>query len=150
FLRSVGLNSISQCEIRTTDKGEFYFAVLMYGGQATVEVLPDVIHSALHKVEWPKSMRFPASPLRWVRPLNSVICLFDGKVVPLALGQVPVGRVTRGHRFLAPGEIEIANAADYRAKLEKAHVVLDRAKRGAMITNGLTEAAEAQGLTVKP
>ena len=71
-------------------------------------------------------MRFPAASLRWVRPLNSVICLFDGAVLHLPLGEVPVGRTTRGHRFLSPGEITVDNAADYRAKLAQAHVVLDR------------------------
>ena len=88
-------------------------------------------------VAWPKSMRYPASELRWVRPLNSVICLFDGEVLKLPqLGAVPVGRVTRGHRFLSKGEISVANAADYLKKLAKAHVVLDWSERRKIIAEG--------------
>jgi glycyl-tRNA synthetase beta chain len=151
FLRSVGLNSISQCEKRTTDRGEFYFAVLMHGGQATIDVLPDLIYSTLHDVEWPKSMRYPASALRWVRPINSAICLFDGEVLKLPqLGAVPVGRVTRGHRFLSKGEISVVNAADYLKKLTKAYVVLDWGKRRDFIDSELTRIAKEAGLTVKP
>ena len=116
-----GLKSVEQCEVRATDRGEFYFAVIQQPGCATAEVLPELIYAAMTALPWPKSMRYPASSLRWVRPLNSVICLFDGAVLKLpALGEVPVGRVTRGHRFLAPGDIEVADASDYRAKLAKA------------------------------
>jgi glycyl-tRNA synthetase beta chain len=150
FLRGAGIASIDQCEVRGTDRGEFYFAVIRQSGRNTAEVLPALIHTAISELPWPKSMRYPASSLRWVRPLNSVICLFDGEVVGLALGEVPVGRVTRGHRFLSKGEISVANAQDYLAKLEKAHVVLDRAKRRQMIADGLKTQAKAAGLTVKP
>jgi glycyl-tRNA synthetase beta chain len=150
FLRGAGLKSIDDCETRATDRGEFYFAVIKQPGRATAEVLPELILAAMTTLPWPKSMRYPASSLRWVRPLNSVVCLFDGDVINLPLGKVPVGRVTRGHRFLAPAEITVDSAADYRAKLAAAHVVLDRAERRAMITKGLDELAAAEGLTVKP
>lgn len=150
FLRGTGLKSLDECEIRATDRGEFYFAVLRQPGRATAEVLPEVIVAAMTALSWPKSMRYPAAPLRWVRPLNSVVCLFDGEVVDLPLGGVPVGRVTHGHRFLSPGAIEIADAADYRAKLAAAHVVLDRDARRAKIADGLDRLATAEGLTVKP
>jgi glycyl-tRNA synthetase beta chain len=150
FLRGAGLASIDQCDVRATDRGEFYFAILKQTGRATAEVLPGLIIEAMTALPWPKSMRYPASPLRWVRPLNSVICLFDEQVIKLDLGDVPVGRVTRGHRFLSPGEIEVTGAADYLDKLGKAHVVLDRKERRATIDEELTALARANGLTVKP
>jgi glycyl-tRNA synthetase beta chain len=149
FLRGAGLQSIDQCEIRGSDRGEFYFAVIQQPGRATAEVLPDLIHAAMTALSWPKSMRYPASNLRWVRPLNSVICLFDGTVLNLPLGEVPVGRMTRGHRFLSPGEISVDNAADYREKLARAHVVLDWGERRRIIARDLDKLASAEGLTVK-
>jgi glycyl-tRNA synthetase beta chain len=150
FLRAAGLASIDQCEVRDTGRGEFYFALVERPGRGTAEVLPELLYAAIAELPWPKSMRFPASELRWVRPLNSVICLFDGAVLPLALGKVPVGRVTRGHRFLAAGEIAVDNAADYRAKLEAAHVILDHDRRRALIAADLDRLAAAEGLKVKP
>jgi glycyl-tRNA synthetase beta chain len=145
FLRSAGLNSIAQCEVR----GDFHFAVIKRPGRATAEVLPELIHAAMAALPWPKSMRYPASALRWVRPLNSVICLFDGEVLSLPLGEVPVGRATRGHRFLSNGEISVANAKDYLAKVAKAHVVLDWNERRQRIETQLNEKATGEGLTLK-
>jgi len=150
FLRSVGLDSVEQCEVRDTGRGEFYFALIRRAGRATTDVLPDLIYSTIMDVNWPKSMRFPAAPLRWVRPLTSVLCLFDGEILPLSLGEVPVGRTTRGHRFLSPGEIAVDNAKDYVAKLEAGYVVLDQDHRRDMIAADLDRLAHAEGLAVKP
>jgi glycyl-tRNA synthetase beta chain len=150
FLRSVGLAAITECEIRDTGRGEFYFAVIDRPGRASAEILPDLIYSAILNVAWPKSMRYPASSLRWIRPLNSVVCLLDGEVLPLPLDNVPVGRKTRGHRFLWTSEICVANAADYLDRLREAHVVLDQDSRKETIQKGLEAAAAAEGTSLKP
>jgi len=150
FLRAAGLSSVDQCEIRDTGRGEFYFAQIERTGRAAAEVLPEIVHSAIVELPWPKSMRFPAADFRWVRPLTSVICLFDGEVVSLPLDQVPVGRMTRGHRFLGPAEIALENAADYIAALDRAHVVLDQDQRCAMIEADLARLATGAEVTVKP
>jgi glycyl-tRNA synthetase beta chain len=150
FLRSAGLSSVEQCEIRDTGRGEFYFAVVQHAGRPAAEVLPELLQAAIAELSWPKSMRFPAARLRWVRPLVSVLCLLDGEVLPISLDEVPIGRTTRGHRFLSPGEIVVDNAADYLEKLAAAYVVLDQDHRREKIGADLKERAAAGGLTVKP
>src|SRR5208282_62963 len=130
--------------------GEFYFAVVNRLGRPACEVLPELIQGAMAELPWPKSMRYPASDLRWVRPLTSVLCMLDGEVLPLPLGRVPVGRTTRGHRFLASGEICVTSAADYLERLRGAHVVLDRGCRIEAIRQGLEEAIAVEGLSLKP
>jgi glycyl-tRNA synthetase beta chain len=150
FLRAAGLQSIGECETRDTGRGEFYFAILKHKGQPAGEILPELLRAAIAELPWPKSMRYPASALRWVRPLISVVCLFDGVILPLALDQIPVGRTTRGHRFLSEGEITVDSAADYLGKLEQAHVVLDQDRRRDLIAADLDRLAAAEGLRVKP
>jgi glycyl-tRNA synthetase beta chain len=150
FLHSAGLQSISECETRDTGRGEFHFAILRHKGQAAGEILPELLRAAIGELPWPKSMRYPASTLRWVRPLISVVCLLDGAILPLPLDQIPVGRTTRGHRFLSEGEITVGSAADYLKKLETAHVILDQDRRREIIAADLDRLAAAEGLTVKP
>src|SRR5437870_498308 len=150
FLRAAGLQSLDQCEVRDTGRGEFYFATIERPGGAASEVLPELLRAAIAELPWPKSMRYPASSLRWVRPLVSAICLFDGAVLPLALDQVPVGRVTRGHRFLSQSEISVDNAADYLERLEAAYVILDHDRRRDIIAGDLDRLAAEAGVTVKP
>ena len=150
FLRAAGLQSISECETRDTGRGEFHFAVLRHKGQAAGEILPELLRAAIAELPWPKSMRYPASSLRWVRPLISVVCLLDGAVLQLALDQIPVGRATRGHRFLSEGEITVDGPADYLGKLETAYVILDQDRRRDLIAADLDRLAAAEGLRVKP
>ena len=150
FLRSAGLGSIAECEIRDTGRGEFYFAVVRRSGRPSAEVLPELIKAAIVELPWPKSMRWPGSPLRWVRPLTSIICLYDGDILPLALEGIPVGRTTRGHRFLAPGEICVGSAADYAEQLERACVIIDQDRRKDMIRSHLDRRAAELGVAVKP
>jgi glycyl-tRNA synthetase beta chain len=95
-------------------------------------------------------MRWPASPLRWVRPLTSVICVYDGEVLPLALDGVPVGRTTRGHRFLSPGEIRVGGGAEYVEKLQHAHVIVDQDQRHELIRADLDRRTSELGIKVKP
>ena len=150
FLRSAGLASIEECEIRDTGRGEFYFATINRPGRPAAEVLPELLRSAIFELPWPKSMRYPASGLRWARPLISVIFLFEGEVLPLPLDRIPVGRTTRGHRFLSPGEICVANAAEYLDRLGENYVVLDQERRKEMIRKDLEAIAADEGFLLKP
>src|SRR5947207_11667700 len=88
FLRAAGLSSIEQCEVRDTGRREFYFAIGQPPGRPAAEVLPELLQAALAELPWPKSMRFPAAPLRWVRPLTAALCLSNSEVLLLSLGGV--------------------------------------------------------------
>jgi glycyl-tRNA synthetase beta chain len=149
FLKGAGLRSLDECEKRDTGKGAFWFAVIRKAGRPSAEVLPALLREAVLEFPWPKSMRFPAAPFRWVRPLQSVLCLFGGKVLPMELGTIPVGDTTEGHRFLAGQRVRVKDFADYRAKLNAANVMLDPAERRQKILDELTREARRQGLALK-
>src|SRR6185312_1634342 len=89
-------------------------------------------------------------PPRWVRPLRSILCTFDGEVVPFSFAGVSSGRHTRGHRFLAPEEIEVRRFEDYAAALKKAFVVLEADERAAIIFESVKQAAFVHGLEMIP
>ncbi|MBS0522899.1 MAG: glycine--tRNA ligase subunit beta [Proteobacteria bacterium] len=155
FLKGAGLASLDQAEKRDTGKGEFWFAVITKKGGPTADVLPGIIDSVMKALPWPKSMKWSSGTRLWVRPLQSVIALFDGKVLPgevvLAGSMNPLrfGDTTRGHRFLSKGAVQVTGFADYVAKLEAAHVMVDAAERKATIREGAERLCAAARVTLK-
>lgn len=134
---------------RETPKGSFWFLDVFEAGRPTIEVLPELIAGALADLPWPKSMRWGAHQIRWVRPLRSILCLFGGAVVPVRFGHLTAGNTTQGHRFLAPATIEVHDFAGYRAALAGAHVVLDAAERRRKIASDAAALASDLGLMLR-
>ncbi len=145
FLRGAGV-TLEQCRRENDGKGEFYVAVIARKGRATDAVLAEVLPDVLAKLPWPKSMRFPGSALRWVRPLHGIVATFDGEVVAFEFAGASSGRTTLGHRFLSRGPLEVRRFEDYEKALRDAHVVLDAAERKEIIWNDLKQRAFALGL----
>ena len=152
FLKSAGLASIDQAEIRDTDKGQTYFAVKSVAGEASEVVLAKAIVSAIDTLPWPKSMRWADGRRRWVRPLAGILAVLDGKTVTLGgVTDLPsAGNTTLGHRFLGPEAFAVAGFADYERKLAEHYVVLDREKRKWRIQGESKRLAETHGLVVVP
>ena len=157
FLKAAGLTSIDQASIESDPKkGEFYVARLHKHGRTTPEVVAEIIPQIVRSFPWPKSMRWGKASLnpgalRWVRPLQSIVCTFgpeteEPEVVPFEIDGLKSGDVTRGHRFLAPGEIRVRRLDDWMTKLEAAFVVVDRERRKDIILNDAKDLALAQGL----
>jgi glycyl-tRNA synthetase beta chain len=159
FLRSAGLNSISEATIqKDPKKGDFYVALIEKPGRDAIDVLKEILPLVVRTFPWPKSMRWgerSARPgaLTWVRPLHSVVATFgpsneEPEIVHFALDDVEIGLVTYGHRFLAPDPISVRHFDDYVAKLEKAKVVLDAERRKDIIRADAKTLAGAQNLEV--
>jgi len=128
----------------------FHFAVIDKKGGDTADVLKDVLGVAVNAMAWPKSMRWGAEPKRWVRPMHSILCLFAGKPVAVAYGNVTAADSTSGHRFLKPEPFKVKDFADYKAKLFDAKVMLDADERRTLIHRNADDLAKSTGLTVRP
>src|SRR5262249_45193921 len=103
-----------------------------------IDVLAEMLPVVIRTFPWPKSMRWGEGRLTWVRPLHSIIATFgpeteEPAVVPFQVEGIAAGRATQGHRFLAPGAIEVRRFDDYVEKLARAKVVLDPERRKAQI-----------------
>ncbi|TYB83008.1 glycine--tRNA ligase subunit beta [Maritimibacter fusiformis] len=151
FLRSTGLTR-DQIEARDTGKGEVWFAVIEHKGRPAADIVAEVLDGVIRNFPWPKSMRWGAGDLRWVRPLHSILAILSdeqgAEVVPLTLDGLTAGDSTRGHRFMAPDPIRVTSFEDYAAKLRAAHVMLDPAERAEAIWHDATQKAFALGYEV--
>ncbi len=148
FLKSTGLASADQAERRDDKKGAYYVALLERPGRATAEVIAEIMPELVESFPWPKSMRWGCGRLRWVRPLQSIICLLDGKVVPFEVHGIRSGKETRGHRFMAHEPFKVRRFKDYEEKLRDAKVILDGDERARIILEGARKAAAKEGLTL--
>lgn len=145
FLKSTGL-SLDDLTVQDDKKGKFYIAVISKPGRATADVIAGIVPDVIRKFPWPKSMRWGSGDLRWVRPLKSILCCFDGEVVDLEIAGLKSGAVTYGHRFLAPDAITARRFEDYAQKLHDAKVVIDSARRAELIRVEAKNLSFAQGL----
>ncbi|MCP4328504.1 MAG: glycine--tRNA ligase subunit beta [Alphaproteobacteria bacterium] len=170
FLKSAGLDSVDQCEVREIKGSTFYFVVRDIAGRPVADVLADIVTLTFHEFAWPKSMKWGESgQFRWVRPVHQICMLFDGEIPardvmvggddpeltsdPNKIGSIVrpliISNTTSGHRFLAPEKITVHSFDDYRTKLRAAFVILDPAERRQIIAEQAIEQAAAEGLTVK-
>ncbi len=151
FLRGAGVTR-DQLEEREEKKGAFYYATVVTEGRPAQAIVAEVLEKAIRTFPWPKSMRWGAGTLRWVRPLHRILCLLSdeggAEVVPLDIDGVKAVAETEGHRFLAPAAFTVSGFDDYAAKLKRAFVVLDASERAETIRNDAANAAFAQGLEV--
>jgi len=150
FLKAAGLKSIKDAKIQPDKKGDFYVAVIEKQGRRAIDVIAEIIPDVVQTFPWPKSMRWGSGRLNWVRPLHSIIATFgpeteEPDVVRFSVGGLAAGDETRGHRFMAPAPLKVRHFDDYMAKLEKAKVVLDPARRADIILADAKNLAFAQG-----
>ncbi|MGB7205541.1 MAG: glycine--tRNA ligase subunit beta, partial [Anderseniella sp.] len=146
FLKSSGV-TLEQCDIvEDPKKGSFYIARIEKAGRETPDVVAEIVPDVVRKFPWPKSMRWGSGSLRWVRPLQSILCLFDGEIVPFDVDGFKSGNSTRGHRFMAPDAFTVTTFEDYEVKLKAAHVMVRADERVETIRTEAKNLAFAKGL----
>ncbi|MEM1148238.1 MAG: glycine--tRNA ligase subunit beta [Pseudomonadota bacterium] len=148
FLRGAGLTSIDQAEIRSDPKkGDVYVASKTVPGRKTPDIIAELVPDILRSFHWPKSMRTGRGELRWVRPLQGLVCLFDGAVIPFEVDGILSGDKTEGHRVHGRGPFKITGLDDYKAQLGGAgHIMLTREDRRAKIEADALAVCAAHGL----
>ena len=148
FLRSTGLT-----RDQLSERDGVLFAELHRPGRRTSDLLAEMVGEIVRGFPWPKSMRWASGTLRWVRPLKRILCLFDGKVVPVEIelgggATLVASNLTEGHRFLGRDRAPFAvtGVEDYAERLCDHYVILDPAERRARIAAGCRAVCEARGL----
>lgn len=132
FARSRGFNP-DQLQVVATAKGEYLMVVEDVKGQETAALLPALLESLVRELVFPKSMRWADYTLTFARPIQWLLALYDGEVLPVTIEGLTSGRTTRGHRFMAPAEVAVSGAATYLSTLAERFVIADPKERKAMV-----------------
>jgi glycyl-tRNA synthetase beta chain len=126
--------------------GKLFFARTA-PGEATAQLLPAIFEETLKQMDElvPKRMRWGSGEETFVRPVQWLVCLFGGEIVPLRRFGCEAGRITYGHRFHAPEAIALSEPGDYEAALRHAKVWADFDSRRASIEHQIREKAALLG-----
>lgn len=144
FADKLGVD-VSTLEKRETPKGVYLAGTRAEKGKDAAALLGPALAALVASIPFRKSMRWGTGDATFGRPVRWLIGLFGGDVVPFSFAELESGRITYGHRFLAPEAITIEDASTYEAKLLAAHVVVDPAARQATMLARLHAAAKEVG-----
>jgi glycyl-tRNA synthetase beta chain len=133
FLRANDLATTDDLQVQDDPKGAYYLLDINAPGQDTPAVLAAGLPDIIRNFPWPKSMRWGAGQLRWVRPLRAITCCFGDDVIDFEVDGLRAGQTVRGHRFMAPEFCAPVNAATYVDTLAQAKVMVDAAARAQAI-----------------
>ena len=129
-----------------TDKGEWLSFGLLEKGQPTGEIIAPAIEKALADLPIPRRMRWGAGDAEFVRPVHWIVLLHGKDVIDARVMGIPAGRMSRGHRFHAGGDVRIASPGTYLSTLEKkGHVIADFERRRDLVENGVVALAKSAG-----
>lgn len=149
FARSKGA-SLDDLRVATTPKGEYLLVVVERKGEQTSALLPMVLSEAIAKLPFPKSMRWGSGRASFARPIQWLLASYGGEVVPCQVNEVSSGLTTRGHRFMAPGNLEPKDFAGYLDSLRQAHVLADLGERREAVRQEVAVAAQRLGGQILP
>ena len=123
FAGSCGVD-IDQLERRETDKGSWLYFCASQPGRSLPDLLPQLVVDALTGLPIPKRMRWGDRSDDFVRPVKWFLLMIDSKVVDAEIFGLRSGKRSFGHRFHAPGSLEIPTAGDYEQTLLSAGMVI--------------------------
>jgi len=125
----------------------YVYAVVQEAGQPVAGILAALLPEIITALTLPKSMRWGALDVRFVRPIRWLVALFGSDVVPFTLAGVTAGAVSSGHRFLSKGPVKLASVDEYFVKMTDNHVMVDHNLRRQIIREQVERLAVQQGGT---
>jgi glycyl-tRNA synthetase beta chain len=140
FARKAGID-VGKLERVTNPKGEYIAATVVRKGRTTSEVLCDALPRELDALYWAKNMYWRSGkPERFVRPVRWIMALLGDEILQLEYAGVKAGRVSRGHRILAPAQLTISHPGEYDRALKTGKVIADPGERQKEIREELDKA----------
>ncbi len=149
FAASKGV-AVEDLQVVSTPKGEYVSITLEIKGETTPRLLAELLPQLVHDLPFPKSMRWGHHRFSFARPIQWLLALYGGQVIPFAIGGIESGNTTRGHRFMAPDPLVVTDFAQYRDSLRAGFVLVDSEERRSAVIREIVRAAAIVGGEVRP
>ncbi|MBS3887252.1 MAG: glycine--tRNA ligase subunit beta [Dethiobacter sp.] len=144
FARSQGV-TVDRLSVQTVEGVEYVFATRQQAGEDVFTVLPSLCEGLIRSLSFPKPMFWHSKEIRFARPVRWLTALYGSAEIPFSFAGLISGRKTAGHRFLAPGPLELPDATAYLSAMEGHFVLVDPARRSREIVRQVEQAATSVG-----
>ena len=132
FAKSQGV-SLGELDIIKTGKGDYVGIHKIEAGKPTPDILEQILPNIIGSLTFPKMMRWNDSSFRFSRPIKSILCLFDRKLLRFTINGVPTNNYTTGHKIYSPKKLKVETFVEYRALLKQNGVFIDPEERRVQI-----------------
>ena len=144
FAQSCGV-AVEQLEKLETDKGAWYVFRAVKPGQTLAALLPEIVDEALKGLPIPRPMRWADHDYAFVRPVHWLVMLHGADVIDGEGLGLRSGRQSRGHRFMHPQPVHVADADGWLDAMRSAKVLADPAERRQRVRDEVARAAQETG-----
>lgn len=149
FAKSRGV-SVEDITIAQTPKGEYLMVAVEEKGRRTQDLLAGLLPDLIKSISFPKSMRWGSGQTQFARPLQWLLALYGGELIPFQVDSLSSGKTTRGHRFMSPGACAVTSSSHYQELLRENHVLVDPEQRKTAVREEIARAAAEAGGRILP
>lgn len=147
FAEKAGVK-VGALTVRHTERGDYLAARKTERGRATRTLLQQILPEVILAIPFPKTMRWGTLKIAFGRPIHNLVAILGDRVIPFNLGGIKSGRAPRGHFFMQPGKIPLADAREYARRLRDARVIASIDERRRTVADAVQAAARSAGGTV--
>jgi glycyl-tRNA synthetase beta chain len=148
FCKGQGVNEKDL--IRKKISGNTYiFAVKKQKGLPAMQVLPQLLTDLVHKIYFPKPMRWGYEEMRFARPIRWIVALLGRDIIPLTIAGRTSSNISCGHRVFGSDHILIEEPVRYLSLLADNYVIVDQEQRRQLIWQQVQAVAAQEGGYVK-
>lgn len=138
FCRGQGIDP-HKLVVKKLNNDDYLYAIKETQGIDVKNEIASFVVTAISSINFSKPMYWGEGVIQFIRPIRTLLSIWDDEILPLEYGGILAGRKSRGHRFLFDGEIEVAKAADYESTLESAFVIVDKEVRKKLVLDGIAK-----------
>jgi len=144
FAQSCGVG-VEQLEKLETDKGAWFVFRAVKPGQPVAALLLEIIEEALKGLPIPRPMRWADHDYSFVRPVHWLVLLHGAEIIDGEVLGLKSGRKSRGHRFMHPQPVHVADADSWLDAMRASNVLADPHERRQRICAQVEQVAKQTG-----
>ena len=149
FAEKLGV-PVEDVTIKETKKGRYLCGMQTETSEASGVVLTKILPELIEKIPFPKTMRWADLSVSFARPIQSLLAIFAGEIIPFTYGDIETSDYAYGHRFMNPEKIQITDPLKYAELLKDVNVIVDIEERKRLVKEEIAKTAATTGGTILP